>query len=37
EIVILEEFVKYLKMVHLDQWKLRKVYWLDQQVLEQRP
>nr|GEV12320.1 hypothetical protein [Tanacetum cinerariifolium] len=35
-IMILEEFVKYLEMVHLDQLKLRKVNRLNQQVLKQR-
>ncbi|GKA10021.1 hypothetical protein Tco_0689454 [Tanacetum coccineum] len=35
-IVIIEGVLKYLEMVHLDQWKLKKVYQLDQQVLEQQ-
>ncbi|GJU35621.1 hypothetical protein Tco_1183975 [Tanacetum coccineum] len=35
-IVILEGFTKYLEIVHLDQWKLKKVYRLNQQVLEQQ-
>nr|GEX95466.1 hypothetical protein [Tanacetum cinerariifolium] len=33
-IVILEEFVKYLEMVHLDQLELKKVNWLNHQIFK---